>query len=66
MAEEGELVPQKKPKQQKTAKGQRRASFVESKEDYSAAEVHPSTLVWDHRLELEEAAIPRGSSIKEF
>ena len=40
--------------------------MVESKEDHSVAEVRPFTLVWDPRLELEGAAIPWSSSIKEF
>ena len=66
MAKEGELVLQKEPKQQKTVKGQGRASFVESKEDHNVAKVHPPTLVWDHQLELEGVAIPQSSSIREF
>ena len=66
MADEGKLVLQKEPKQQKMAKVQGRASSVESKEDHNVAEVCPQNLVWDPRLELEGAAIPRGSFIKEF
>ena len=40
--------------------------MVESKENYSVAEVRPPTIVWDPRLELEGAAIPQSSSIREF
>ena len=37
------MVPQKEPKQQKTAKGQRRASSIESKEaEHSADMRHPT------------------------
>ena len=66
LAEKGELVPQKKPKQQKTAKGQGRASSVKSKEDHTVAEVCPQNPVWKPWLELEGAAILRNSSIREF
>ena len=50
MANEGELVPhnEKVPsKQQKTAKGRRRASSIESKEDRNMAEVRLQNPVWD-------------------
>ena len=40
------------------AKGQERASSVESMEDHNAVEVRPPNLVWDRWLELEGAAIP--------
>ena len=48
------------------AKGQGRASFFESKEDHRMAKVCLPSLVWDLRLELEGAAIPQDSSIREF
>lgn len=65
LAEE-ELVPQKEPKQQKTTKGKGKASSIESKEDHTVAKVSPQNPVWKPRLELEEAAIPWSSSIREF
>jgi len=40
VAEEGELVPQKEPKQQKMVKDKRRASSIKSREDQNVAEVH--------------------------
>ena len=66
LAEKGELVPQKEPKQQKDTKGKGRAFSVESKEDHIVAEVRPQNPVWEPRLELEGAATLRNSSIKEF
>jgi len=41
--EEGKVVPQKEPKQQKMAKGQGRVSSVESKEAEHSADVHHLT-----------------------
>ena len=61
VANEGEVVPQKEPKHQKVAKGQGKASSVESKEDHSVAEVRPPTLIWDPQLELEGPAMLRSS-----
>ena len=69
MAKEGELVLQKEgvpPKQQKTAKGKGQAFSVESKEDQNVAEVRLQNPVWDPRLELDGAAIPWDSTIREF
>ena len=69
MANEGELVPhnEKVPsKQQKTAKGRRRASSIESKEDRNMAEVHLQNPVWDLQLEFDGATIPQNSTIREF
>ena len=64
MAKEGELVPQKEPKQQKTAKGQGRASSVKSKmAEHVVIVRHPT---WNSWLELDGAAIPWNSSIREF
>lgn len=60
VANKGEVFPQKKPKHQKVAKGQGKASSVESKEDHSVAEVCPPTLMWDPQLEL-GSAMPRSS-----
>jgi len=69
VAKERKLVPQKvavPSMQQKTAKGKGRASSVESKEDQSVVEVCPQNVVWDLRLELDGAAIPWNSIIREF
>ena len=60
VANEGEVFPQKEPKHQKVAKGQGKASSVESKEDHSVAKVRPPTLMWDPQLEL-GSAMPRSS-----
>ena len=62
---EGEVVPQKEAKQQKTAKD-KRALSVDSREDPSMAEVCQQQRTWAPRLELDGAAIPWNSSIREF
>ena len=64
MPEEREVVPQKEPKQQKMAKGQGRASSIESKEAEHFADVHH--LTWNPQLEFDGAVVPWSSSIKEF
>ena len=66
MANEGEVVHQKEPKQQKMAKGQEQAFLVERREDQHVAEVCHQNLAWGPRLELDGVAIPRYSSIREF
>lgn len=66
VVEERELVPKKRPKQQKTAKGKGRVSSVKSNEDPNVAEVRPQNSMWDPQLELEVVAIPQSSSIREF
>ena len=48
------------------AKGKEQASSVESKEDQNVAEVRLQNLVWDPWLELDGAAIPWNSTIREF
>ena len=64
VAEEGELVPQKEPKQQKTAKGQGRASSVKCKMAEHVVNVrHPT---WNPWLELDGAAVSWSSFIREF
>ena len=55
-AKEGELVPQKKPKQQRTARERGRASSVESKEAEHSAHMHH--LAWNPQLKLDGAAVP--------
>lgn len=68
VANKGEVFPQKEPKHQKVAKGQGKASSVESKEDHSVAEVCPPTLMWDPQLELGSAmsrSSPSRSSKKD-
>ena len=58
VVKEGEVVRQKKPKQQKTVKGQGRASLVENRKDQHAVEVLHQSPVWDPPLEMDGAAIP--------
>ena len=58
------MVPQKKPKQQKMAKDKRRTSSMKSKEAKHSTNVRH--LTWNPRLELDGAAVPWSSSIKEF
>ena len=66
VAEEGEVVRQKEPKQEKMAKGQGRASSVETREDQHVAEVRHQNPAWDPWLEMDGAAIPWNSTIREF
>ena len=69
VAEEGELVSYNEefpPKFSKTAKGKGRASSAESKEDRHMVEVRPQNPAWNPQLELDGAAIPWNSTIKEF
>ena len=69
MVKEGELVPYNEevsPKLPKTAKVKGRASLVKSKEDRHVVEVCPLNLMWNPQLELDGAAIPWNSTIKEF
>ena len=62
--DEGEVVPQKEPKQQRMAKDKGRASLVESKKaEHFANLCH---LAWNPRLELDGATVPWSSSIREF
>jgi len=63
--EEGEVVPQKEAKHQKTTKD-KRASFVDSREDPNMAEVRQQQHTWALRLELDGATIPWNSSMREF
>lgn len=55
-AKEGELVPQKEPKQHRTARDRGRASSVESKEAEHSAHMHH--LAWNPQLKLDGAAVP--------
>ena len=61
-----EVVRQKELKQQKMAKGQERAFSMESREDQHVAEMHHQNPAWGLLLELDGAAIPWNSSIREF
>ena len=63
ITEEKELVPHE---QQKIAKGKGKASSVKSKEDRNVVEVCLQNPTWDPSLELDGAAIPRNSTIREF
>ena len=60
--EEGELIPWKENKQQKTTKDpiDRRGPFVESKDE---AEIRQPQRSWTPRLEMDGAAIPYNASI---
>ena len=62
--EEGELLPEKNPKQQKTTKERGRAFLVESREVEHLADVCYPT--WNPKLELDGATLPWNSSIREF
>ena len=64
VVKKGELVPQKEPKQQRTAKDNGRASSVESKEVEHLVDVR--YLAWNPRLELDGMAIPWSFAIREF
>ena len=68
VVEKGELVPYNEevpPKFPKTAnKG--RASLAKSKEDRHMTEMRPSSPTWNPQLELDGAAIPWNSTIREF
>jgi len=62
--EEGELIPEKKPKQQKTTMDRGHASSLESREVEHSIDVrHPT---WNPKLELDGAALPWNSSVWEF
>ena len=63
--EEGKVVLQE-TKKQKIALDKGRATSVESREDPGVAEVRQQHYTWASRLELDEAAIPWNSSIREF
>jgi len=56
IAKEGEVIPQKEPKQQKTAKDKGQASLVESKETKHSVDMcHPT---WNPLLKLDGEAVP--------
>ena len=48
------------------AKDKGRASTIESREDQNVAEVCHQNLAWALQLELDGAAIPWNSTIREF
>ena len=56
IVEEGEVVPQKEPKQQKTTKDKRQAFSVESMEAKNSVDVCYPT--WNPQLELDGAVVP--------
>ena len=66
--EEGEMVPQKGAKQQKTAKDKQASSVDsrDSREEPSGAKVHQQQCTWAPRLELDDAPILWNSFIREF
>ena len=65
--EQGEVVP-RLDKQQKTTWGQKnkRASFVESREEENQAEVRVHPRTWSPKLELDGVAIPYNASVQEY
>ena len=65
--EEGEVVPPKGPKQQKThdTRG-KRASSTESREENLAADVRRKTQAWSPKLTLDGAAIPYDASLRNY
>ena len=64
VVKKGELVPQKEPKWQRTARDKGRAFSVESKEAEHSVDVRH--LAWNPRLELDGMAIPWSFAIREF
>ena len=66
--EEGELLPQKGTKQQKTAKDpkDRRSSSMDSREEQNPTEVRLQQRAWSPRLEVDGAAIPWNASVREY
>lgn len=66
VSEEGKVVLQKDPKQQKMAKGKERASSIKNKGDHIMAEVRPPNPIWEPQIELDRVVIIKNSSIREF
>ena len=69
VVKEGELVPYNEEvpfKLPRMAKDKGRASLVESKKGRPMAEECLQNPTWNHQLELDGAAIPWNSTIKEF
>ena len=66
--EEGEVGPHQGGKQQKTTWEQRdkRAPFMESREEMERAEVRMPPRTWSPRLEVNEAEIPYNASVREY
>ena len=62
--EEGEVIPPEGEKQPKNVKD-KRAPFVESREESSGAEMRRGPCTWAPRLELEGAPIPWDATIWE-
>ena len=62
------MAPQKGTKQQKTAKDPRdkRATFVDSREEQIGAEVCLQHRTWSPQLEVDGAAIPWNAFVREF
>ena len=63
--EEGEVGPRQGAKQQKVTQEHqdKRAPFVESREELERAEVCMPPRIWSHRLKVDEAAIPYNASV---
>ena len=62
------MAPWKGTKQQKTAKDPRdkRATFVDNREEQIGAEVRLQHHTWSPRLEVDGVAIPCNASVREF
>ena len=63
---EGEIVPSKDPKQQKTNRDRQRETLVESREDSLGAEVRRTQRTWAPRLELDGTPIFWHASVWSF
>jgi len=66
--EEGEVGPRQGSKQQKMTREQRdkRATFVESREEMERVEVRVTQRTWSLRLKVDGAAIPYNASVQEY
>ena len=63
--EEGEMGPRQGAKQQKVTREHRdkRAPFVESREELDRAKVRMPPCIWSPQLEVDGAAIPYNASV---
>ena len=66
--EKGEVGPRQGDKQQKTTREHqdKRAPFVESREEMERAEVRMPPCTWSPRLEVDGVEIPYNASIREY
>jgi len=66
--EEGEVGPHQGNKQQKMTREHwdKRAPFVESREEMERAEVHMPPCTWSPQLEVDGTAIPYNAKVREY